>query len=343
MNSGARDMDTEKSTLFRDIAANKTAVSLVALAATLAATSPAWSTIDNTVTVFGTAPGGVVDAVQNTASENVDVADADPQIVVTKTATLLNGAPLADPTTANAAVGDIITYEYTFLNDGNVTLTAISLLDAHGGNGTLTQNDDETLTDNGTLLDSSDVTANNGVYSSLAPGDLVTFTSTYTVVQADITDNGGGDGDLDNTVTFSATAADGTIDPGDLTDTEAVDLEDQNPSLSVTKIATLLDGAPLADPNTANAAVGQIITYTYTVTNDGNVPITDVNLTDNVTAGSGTVPTPGSEALLTDNGTLGDSTDPGGVDGSWDTLGVDDVITFTGTYTVTQSDVDTLQ
>ncbi|MEM9330486.1 MAG: hypothetical protein AAGA53_04115 [Pseudomonadota bacterium] len=341
MKSVAEDAGLERSTLLLNMAGNKLTVSAVAIVTALAATTPAFATIDNTVTATGSSPGNTDDVVAN-ASENVDVEDADPQIVVTKTATLLNGAPLADPSTANAAAGDIITYEYTFENTGNVTLTGISLADVHEGNGTLTQNDDETLTDNGTLGDSTDAVAANGVWTSLAPGDLVTFTSTYTVVQADLNDNGGGDNDLDNTVTFSASAAAGTIDPTDLTDTEEVDLEDQNASLAVLKTATLLNGAPLADPDTANAAVGDIITYTYQVTNDGNVPITNISLADSVTAGSGAAPTPGSESLLTDNGTLGDSTDAA-VDGTWDTLGIGDVITFTGTYTVTQSDVDTLQ
>ena len=339
MKSALETADLEGTAFLQNLVGNKLSVSAVAIMATLAAVSPAWATIDNTVTAAGTAPGGPVDGVTDTDSETVDVEDADPQIVVTKTATLLNGAPLADPSTANAAVGDVITYTYTFLNDGNVTLTNISLSDAHGGNGTLTQNNDETLTDNAPLGDSSDAVAGNGIYTSLAPGDLVTYTSTYTVVQADINDNGGGDGDLDNTVTFAATAAAGTIDPADLTASEEVDLEDQNPSLDVVKLATLLNGAPLADPDTANAAVGDIITYTYTVTNDGNVPITEVNLSDNVTAGSGPDPTPTLQSLTNTSGNSADDA----ADNDVDLLYMGDSATFTGTYTVTQSDVDNLQ
>ena len=52
-------------------------------------------------------------------------------------------------------------------------------------------------------------------------------------------------------------------------------------------------------------------------------------------------PTPGNETLLTDAGTQGDSTDAT-VDGTWDVLAPGDIVTFTGTYTITQTDVDNL-
>lgn len=310
----------------------------VLVAATLGSTLPALSTIDNTVTASGTAPGGVAGAVQATADEEVDVEDADPQVVVTKVATHINGTPIADPDTANAGVGDVITYTYTFLNDGNVTITGISYTDSHTGNGTLTENDDEVLTDNSPLNadlaatddDSTDAIAGNGTWSSLAPDDLVTFTSSYTVVQDDINDNGGGDGDLDNTVTFAATAVAGTIDPADLTISEEVDLEDQNPSLAVTKVAS----------NDTNAALGETITYTYVVTNNGNVPITNVSLVDDVTEGSGPDPVPALQSI--DNAS-GNTVDTNGPDNIIDTLYMGDSATFTADYIVTQSDVDSLQ
>lgn len=51
---------------------------------------------------------------------------------------------------------------------------------------------------------------------------------------------------------------------------------------------------------------------------------------------------PTNETLTSDNGFANDSSDAG-VNGSWDTLAPGDEITFTATYLVTQSDVDTLQ
>ena len=86
--------------------------------------------------------------------------------------------------------------------------------------------------------------------------------------------------------------------------------------------------------------LGDVVNYTYTVTNDGNTVIRDVVINDTHN-GSDPAPTPTNEALLTDMGTLGDSTDAA-INGSWDVLAPGDVVTFTGSYTVTQTDVDNL-
>lgn len=103
------------------------------------------------------------------------------------------------------------------------------------------------------------------------------------------------------------------------------------PSLAITKTA---------DSDT-EVIFGQTITYTYTVENTGNVIISNITLAD-IHGGSGPAPTPSFEILDTDNPPLGDSNDAA-VNGTWDALGPDDVISFTSTYVVTQSDVDTLQ
>lgn len=287
----------------------------------LGTVAPAWATIDNTVTVTGSSPSGT-DDVTDTASETVDVEDTSATIAVTKT---------ADDTT-DVAAGQVVTYTYTVENTGNVTLTAISLADAHEGAINPTPGS-ETLTDNGTLGDSTDAGV-DGTWDTLAPGDLVTWTATYTVTQSDITSNGiDDDNDLENTVTATASSP-GNTDDVTNTATEIIDLEDVNASLDVAKVA---------DDDT-DVVVGQVITYTYTITNDGNVPITGISLSDNVTAGSGATPTPDADGgTLTDNAPLADSTNPTLGDSEWDTLGPGDVLVVTATYTVTQSDVDNLQ
>ncbi len=102
-------------------------------------------------------------------------------------------------------------------------------------------------------------------------------------------------------------------------------------TMSVTKVAN----------DTTDVTLGQVITYTYQVTNTGNQVISNVTLSD-AHNGSGPAPTPSGEVLDVDNLPTGDSTDAS-VNGSWDVLAPGDELTFTATYTVTQSDIDTLQ
>ena len=79
------------------------------------------------------------------------------------------------------------------------------------------------------------------------------YTGTYTVLQSDIDNNGGGDGDIDNTVT------------GDTTQTTPrtanEDVKIVHPALTIVKTAT---------PATYTVA-GNVINYSYLVTNSGDV------------------------------------------------------------------------
>lgn len=104
-----------------------------------------------------------------------------------------------------------------------------------------------------------------------------------------------------------------------------------NPSITVTKTADIDNNVP----------AGVTVTYTYVVANTGNQTVSNITLAD-AHNGSGATPTPSNETLTSDNGIANDSSDAG-VNGSWDTLAPGDEITFTATYVVTQSDIDTLQ
>ncbi|MCS5491195.1 DUF7507 domain-containing protein, partial [Algoriphagus limi] len=143
------------------------------------------------------------------------------ELTVTKT---------ADVTTYDA-VDDVITYTITVQNTGNVTLTNVSVTDPLTGL-------DETI-------------------ASLAPGVTETYTTTYTITQADLDA-----GSVENT----ATATDGTTTGSD---TETV-TADELPELTVTKTADV----------TTYDAVDDVITYTITVQNTGNVTLTNVSVTD---------------------------------------------------------------
>jgi large repetitive protein len=83
---------------------------------------------------------------------------------------------------------DVINYSFRALNTGNVTLTGVFVTETlFSGNNTPPVPANEALTtDAAPAGDSSDVTANNSSWSSLAPGDAVTFSANYTVNQTDI-------------------------------------------------------------------------------------------------------------------------------------------------------------
>jgi uncharacterized repeat protein (TIGR01451 family) len=129
----------------------------------------------------------------------------------------------------------------------------------------------------------------------LAPNATITCTGTHTVTQADLDA-----GKFDDTACANATGAqqvcaDDTVPAS------------QNPHLAITKSA---------NPTTYNAA-GQVITYTIVATNDGNVTLSGVTVTDNPALdGFSCVPPNGSSLA------------PG------------DSMTCTGTHTITQADVD---
>ena len=135
----------------------------------------AHATIDNTATAEGTYASAPVASPPSSVS--VTVSPAAPSMQVTKT---------ASPNT-NLSAGQVVTYTYTVKNTGNVSLKNISLTDVHNAIGAAPVPGSEVITsDVPPLNDSSDATANDGVWSSLAPGDTITFTATYTVQQSDV-------------------------------------------------------------------------------------------------------------------------------------------------------------
>jgi uncharacterized repeat protein (TIGR01451 family) len=98
----------------------------------------------------------------------------------------------------------------------------------------------------------------------------------------------------------------------------------------------------LKTPSTTGpVAAGATVTYTYKITNTGNVAMSAINVTDTHN-GSGVFVGVNNEVLLTDVAPLGDSID-GGSNGTWDILAPGDILTFKATYVVTQNDIDTLQ
>ncbi len=134
--------------------------------------------------------------------------------------------------------------------------------------------------------------------TTLAPGASTTCTATYTTTQADL-DRGG----IANTGTATAAPPTGPA----VTAESSLDIPaTQHPAISLAKTA---------NPTTFSAP-GTVITYSYTVSNTGNVTLTSVGVTDPM-SGLSTMNCPNVTSLA-----------PG------------DSVTCTATYTTTQDDVD---
>ncbi|WP_431221506.1 beta strand repeat-containing protein [Leifsonia xyli] len=185
-----------------------------------------------------------------------------------------------------ANVGDTITYTFIASNTGNVTLTGVSIVDQLAGLSALTYSWPGTP---GTLL----------------PGQQVTATATYQLTQADVNA-----GQVVNQATASGTPPSGppvTTPPVSVT----VPLG-SSPNMTLLKTA---DASAVQSP----AVPGDVITYRFTASNTGNVTLTGVSITDQLT---------GLSALT--------YTWPG-VPG---TLHPGEQVTATATYALTQADIN---
>ena len=261
--------------------------------------------VDNLATVTGTPPTGppvTADSEDPTPCPTCTPIDplcitctvveilGTPSIAVTKDGTLDLGVDNV------ASAGDVITYNFAVTNTGNVTLTNVTIADA--------------------LLGLTGIVVSP---STLTPGQIGAATATYTITQADIDA-----GQVDNLAVATGTPPSGpsvtgesedptpclTCTPIDPLCTTCTVVEiSGTPSIAVTKDGTLDLGADNL------ASVGDIITYTFAVTNTGNVTLTNVTIADALLGLTGIVVTP---STLT----------PGQIGAA------------TATYTITQADID---
>jgi uncharacterized repeat protein (TIGR01451 family) len=190
----------------------------------------------------------------------------------------------ASPTTVSEA-GQVVTYSFIVTNVGNVTLSEPTVREV-GFSGSAGMTD-------------ADVQCPE---TSLVAGQVETCTATYEVTQQDVDT-----GILTNSATVEATAPDGETVSSQRADAE-VTIERQA-HLSLTKRA-----------NVEAAELGQVVTYSFEITNDGNVTITN--------------PTP-VEDSFTGTGELSAVSCPSNV-----VLRPGDSTTCTATYEVAQLDVD---
>ncbi len=231
---------------------------------------------------------------------------AVPSIQVTKTPSVLSVS----------VAGTVVTYTVRVSNNGNVAATAITVSDPLG-----------TVTCPG-----------GNPIPNIAVGAFVDCTMPYTVTQAVFDNNGGGDGDIDNTASANGSTAFGPVSQsGDAT----VSLTG-TPGLTLSKTRIFPAGVGGDVNGNGTADVGDIITYRYDITNTGNRTIAGVNVNTDNHNGYGANPLPSNEAILNDVAPPGDSSD-GAIDQNWDSLAPGDSVRFTWAYTVVQQDIDLLQ
>ncbi len=180
---------------------------------------------------FGTTP-----VTSNTASQTVN-ATQDKELTLVKSIT--SGNPYT-------STGDSIQYSYLLTNSGNVTLTG------NGTGGVFTVTDDKTT-----------VTC-PATPVSLAPGDSVTCTSTYTVVTGDM------GGSVVNHATAHALFGSAPVDSNQDTQTAY-----GSPVLAVTKD----DGLSIVAPNAQ-------LEYTLTASNNSLQDSTGIQLVDTIPNGT---------------------------------------------------------
>ncbi len=178
---------------------------------------------------------------------NVVVTDPDSittPVPVTAAIGLDKTASTVDDLDGNGTdAGDKVTYSFKLTNLGNVALSPVTVTDPMVG----------------------PVTCPSG---SVAPGASVTCTDrTYTITQADVNA-----GKVDNTAVGKGTAPNGT----QVTDSDSVStVIPASPAIAFDKTASAV-----GDSDSNGADVGDTITFSFRVTNAGNVPLDPVTVSD---------------------------------------------------------------
>lgn len=179
------------------------------------------------------------------------------------------------------SAGDVINYSIAVTNSGNTALTGL----------TVTDRVESTPVVNATpVMDgafNSGDTNDNGVFDA---GETWNFTASYTVQQSDIDNDGSGgfvpDGEIDNFTT------------ADTDQTELVfDIEMVQilaPAMTIEKVVTsVTNGDGTVDSDGQADSTTDVISYSVTVTNTGEVPLEDIVVTDSLGGSLGTIATLG--------------------------------------------------
>ena len=260
--------------------------------------------ITNQATASGTGVNGLVtDLSGATVSDDIPTVTIIPEacldaIAITKTG-VFNDIDTSGCSTASV---DTVTYTFTVTNQGNTSLASVTVTDPLlGGLLTATVSGDA----NGdTILDITETWV---------------YVQDYVVTQSDIDT-----GSITNQATASGTGVNGLV-----TDLSGATVSDDIPTVTIIPEACL-DAIAITkagvfndiDTNGCTTAFVDTVTYTFTVTNGGNTPLTSVTVTDPLLGGLLTA-LPSGDA---NNNTI---------------LEVTETWVYVQDYVVTQSDIDT--
>ncbi|MGC4174584.1 DUF7507 domain-containing protein [Demequina sp.] len=248
-----------------DALAGATLVTPCAFSSPIASLAPGASAscdVSYAVTQANVNAGGVTNSASVTGAPptGANVTDSDSNVVTITRVAAIDVAKVKKSGTPTKA-GDPVVWTVSVTNTGNVTLADVTVSDALLG---------------ATLVAPCPFSS---TVASLAPGTTLTCDVSYAVTQANV--NAGG-------VTNSATASGTTPTGGSVTDTDAN-------TVSIAPAAAI-DVTKVKKSGTPTKA-GDPVVWTVSVTNTGNVTLTNVTVTDVLAGASFVSPCPFSAAI----------------------------------------------
>ncbi len=200
--------------------------------------------------------------------------------------------------------------------NGGIAIVEVSIHPTTGFNTTIT------LSTSGVAIDGIDYVdqADNGLLNNKSV--VITFGNSSETINILAVDDATVENDESIIVDIN-TVTNATEDGIQRDSTKILD-DDANPAIEVTKTSVIADNNPIG------TGVGDLITYTITVENTGNVELFDIGLTDYFRDFN-------NIALALDYGPIFVSSDGGSPEGQ---LEIGEIATYTAAHTITQSDVD---
>ena len=215
--------------------------------------------INNTATVYvkGQDPQGQIISTQTPIIQN-------PSYTINETINVVGNGTGVNVT----AAGDVISYQFVVINDGNIDLSNVSV--------------------NDTLVNLTGPIESNSNDSVLDVGENRTYTGNYTVTQDDMNSNGNGTGFITNNVTVDC----------DLIGAENYSFQTpliQDPSYTVNMIVTDVNGN---GPGENITKEGDVVSYQINVTNNGNIDLNNVTVNDPLVSLTGPIESNSNDTVL---------------------------------------------